>query len=499
MSRNRNSNTSRRRKASSNKSSNWWIFLVAFIVIGAMGWIIYTITHPSGYQFKRADLDKYIEATHNEPRLGDGASVYFDMSDGMYFAWASNTNQSILKAVVDKLAANNAIQFWGLASGNISPLNLSHTQLFNQMTNPKSYAKQQAPIEKTLNTIVSKEQPALLVTDFEEYKGNVIEKAAYAKKYFIEWLAKGYNITFYKRDFVEKGISKHLFLAVFDDNAKRLTALVDDAVQRADSTIDMYTLGSREYAFPTSVQYLSLKQGGNYHNSKGQDIVTAVLEDGSAESYVSYAQPYATAAGTAGHFAPLDKLVGAYAEYYPIGVDWKSAIQNSRQMQEIGVPSEDIYKHLLTNLYINFGAQDGFEINQVEVRMFDMQETMKSVSEDSAKHISTWEGISKPEVNEILTASMESIPNMPSEWSLINVDFDPKFDGTFTSKTSPTNIFKANIVISEVRPILENVDGFFLWDNNPSLANSIKETLTASSSNPCGRVLFTYYIRTISD
>jgi hypothetical protein len=46
---------------------------------------------------------------------------------------------------------------------------------------------------------------------------------------------------------------------------------------------------------------------------------------------------------------------------------------------------------------------------------------------------------------------------------------------------------------------LENVDGFFLWDNNPSLANSIKETLTASSSNPCGRVLFTYYIRTISD
>ena len=49
------------------------------------------------------------------------------------------------------------------------------------------------------------------------------------KKYFIDWLAKGYNITFYKWDFTEKEKSKHMFLAVFDDNANRLNSLIQNA------------------------------------------------------------------------------------------------------------------------------------------------------------------------------------------------------------------------------------------------------------------------------
>ena len=59
------------------------------------------------------------------------------------------------------------------------------------MMNSVNYKKQRAPIEKTLERIILNNQPALLMTDFEEYNGGLIQKAAYAKKYFIDWLAKG--------------------------------------------------------------------------------------------------------------------------------------------------------------------------------------------------------------------------------------------------------------------------------------------------------------------
>jgi hypothetical protein len=290
-----------------------------------------------------------------------------------------------------------------------------------------------------------------------------------------------------------------MFLAVFDDNANRLNALVDNAVKRINPQIETYVLASREYAYPTGSHYISLKQGGNYHNSKGQDIVTAVIEDGGPESYKSYAQPFASASGAPGQFAPLDNLIGDYVEYYPLGVDWASAYLNSKQMQEKGIPAEDAYTHLLSNLYVNFKSQDGFSIDKVEVRLFDLQETMKAISSSDSIDLSTLESIPKPEINEVLSASLEYDKSDFGNWELINVDFDDQFNGTFSDKTLSTHLFRANIVISEAKPKLEPVDEFFGWEGNPSLVNSIKEALTASSSSPCGRIVFTYYLRSLSE
>lgn len=372
------------------------------------------------------------------------------------------------------------------------------------MVNPASYDKQRAPVEKTLATILQNRQPALLMSDFEEYKGGVIEQAAYAKEYFINWLAQGFNITFYKWDFNERGQQKHMFLAVFDDNANRLNSLVENAVKSTDPSIASYVLGSRDFAYPICTQYKSLKEGGNYHNNngEGQDVVTAVASNGGEEDYICYAKPYATASGTPGQFAPLDMSLGAMAEYYPLGVAWADAINNSKQMQEAGIPQEDIYTHLLRNLFINFGAQSGYAIDGIEARVFDMQETMKAVSEALASgdsvDIEAIEGVNKPEINMVLTAGMEQVNNLPLGWNEIFVDFDSKFNGTFIGGVPSTNLLRANIVISKVTPKINEAISFFGWNGNLSLANSVKETLTAGSSSPQGRVLFTYYIRTLA-
>lgn len=495
------SSSRRSRNGKKNNSSSRFLIIggliCAIVIIGLLVWLI---TRPPSYTFQRSQLDKYVEMTHNVHLLNDGASVYVDMSDGMNYAYSTPESKAMLQAIINKLAANQAIRFYGLADEKITPLDYTHTQLYNYMLNRNSYDKQKAPIEATLQRIISENQPALLMTDFEEYKGLVIEQAAYAKKYFIAWLANGNNITFYKWDFVEKGKAKHMFLAVFDDNANRLNSLVENAVSLTDPNTEKYVLGCRNFAYPTSTRYISLKQGGNYHNDKGIDVVTAVMENGGLNDYVSYAKPFATANGAPGQFAPLDISLGVYAEFYPLGVNWTDAIANAKRMQEAGIPDDIKYNHLLSDLYIDFGAQNGFNIENVEVRVFDMGNTMMAISNkgDSIK-TDEIERIEKPEVNMFLAASMHEVKDLPIGWKEITVDFDSQFNGAFIGDINPTNLFRANIVISKATPNIAKVNSFFGWPGNPSLANSITETLTAGSSNPQGRILYTYYIKTISE
>lgn len=500
----RSSHTSpSRHHHTSKKKNSSFKGLIIGGAIGALaltGVLVWFLTRPSSYRFQRSQLDKYVELTQDTHLLNDGASIYADMSDGMIFAYSTIESQTMLQAIINKLAANSAIKFYGLADEKITLMELSHTQLFNFMLNPQSYDKQKAPIEATLQKIVSENQPALLMTDFEEYKGQVIEQAAYAKKYFITWLADGNNITFYKWNFVEKGKAKHMFLAVFDDNANRLNSLVADAVNMTDPDIEKYVLGGRDFAYPTNTNYISLKQGGNYHNDKGIDVVTAVMENGGVNDYYSYAKPFATANGAVGQFVPLDISLGTFAEYYPLRVSWPDAIANAKRMQEAGVPDNIKYTHLLSDLFIDFSAQNGFNIDDIEVRVFDMSETMKKIYEagDSIK-VSEVAAINNPEVNMFLTASMANVRELPQGWKEISVDFDNQFNGSFMGNTNPASLFRANIVISKATPNIAEVNGFFGWPGNPSLANSIKETLTAETSNPQGRILYTYYIKTISE
>lgn len=493
-----NSRRSRKRGSGSSSSKSLIIIVVACAVI-AIGVIAWLLLKDPGYQFKRADLEKYVEATHEINQLGNSASVYVDMSDGMNFAYNTPDSKTILQGIINKLAAKEAVNFYGLADSKIFPLEKSHTELYNYMLDPQSYNKQKAPIEEALKEILAKNQPALLMTDYEEYKSGVIEKAAYAKKYFIEWLAKGYNIVFYKWNFSENGKNKIMFLTVFDDNSNRMRSLVENAIALTNQSIPKYVLGSRDFEYPTLRNYPSPKQGGNYHNSKGVDGVTAVLENGGAEDYISFAQPYADAVGTQGQYAPLNMSIGAFAEYYPIGVKWSDAINNAKQMQEEGVPSEDRYIHLLSNVAIDFGAQDGFSINNIEVRTFDMQETMKTISNVGTIDLSAVENIATPEVTLILKASMEEPADFPIGWKMIAVDFDERFNGSFIGGVSSTDLIKANIVISQATPKVAEAQAFFFWEGNPSLADSVKETLTAASSSPIGRVLYTYYLRTLAE
>ncbi len=504
MARTRNSTTrSRQNNRGRKKSSSLkWILLISlFVVLSLVIWGVVTMLNNNDYTFKRSDLDKYIEKTHNNNLLNNGISVYFDMSNGMNHAYSSVHSKETLKSVINKLAGNDKndkVDFYSLANGRITSLELNHKDLFNYMIDSKNYAQQRAPIETTLDSIVKKKQPALLMTDFEEYHDNKIQLAAYAKKYFIDWLDMGYNITFYKWTFVEGKKNKYMFLAVFDDNMNSLNNRIKEAV-RENSDIDTFVLGSRDFAYPTKTNYISSKKGGNYHNSKGNDIVTAVLEDGSSDSYFCYAKAMATAEGESELFTPLDNITGAFAEYYPIGVKWQDVIRNAKTMQKKGTPKADVFHHLLSNLYINFNKQDGYNIKKIEIRTFDMQETMRTIANSKATiSFKEIEKINKPEIDEIFTANMEDCRKLVN-WKHIFVDFHNNFNGTFIDEEKSSNLIRANIVISEVDENIEKAKKFFYWEGNPSLFNSVTETLQASTSKPIGRILYTYYVKTLAN
>lgn len=452
-----------------------------------------------GYIFQRADLDRYVKLTHAEKHLDNGASIYFDMSNGMNSAYKTIESQQLLQAIVNKLASNDAITFSGLADNKIFPLQMSHTQLFNHIMSSSNYKKQSAPIEKALSQIIKKRQPALLMTDFEEYRDGVIEKAAYAKKYFIDWLEMGYQISFYKWDYTEAGKLKHMYLAVFDDNACRLKSLVADVIAVCGHSIDEYVLGGYDFAFPTMTRYDSLKKGGNYHNGDGIDNVTNVMEKGGADDYISYARTLANAEGQQGRFASLDYLIGDFSEYYPIGVSWKEAINNAKQLSE---SKSAPFTHLLQNLYVDFGAQSGYDIDKIEIRVFDMQKTVEKIaslkitvpSDSTNLTAISLEAIDKPEINEMLIASTSPFNDT---WQHITVDFDADFTGEESQTFKPANLLRANIVIADARPRLNGIDEFFGWTGNLSLANSVKETLMAPTSNPTGRTIFSYYFKCV--
>ncbi len=493
MARTRNSTTkSRQNNRGRKKSSSLkWILLISlFVVLSLVIWGVVTMLNNNDYTFKRSDLDKYIEITNQKNFLDDNFALYFDMSDGVDYAYKQKEYKQILEDVIDKLSEDKN-NFYALANGKIDTLNLKGSKLFNYLTDSRNYNNVAAPIGNTLQEIVKNKRPALLATDFEEYKDEKIQKNAYAKEYFIKWLKMGYNIVFYKWQYKEKSNDKYMFLAVFDDNAGTLNSKIKQVI---GGELESFTLGSRDYAYPTQNKYISFKQGGNYHNHQGKDIVTAVLEGGGADDYICYSKPKATAEGK-GLFTPLDNLVGTYAEYYPIGVSWQNAIENSKRMQEQGVRKDDRFKNFLSELYINFEDQDGYKIENIEIRVFDMQETMKAID---AKKFNEIEKINKPEINEMFVVGMENSEELEG-YNHVFVNFHKRFDGTFIEDKNSSNLLRANIVISKATPNTDKAKEFFNLQTDPSLFNSIKNTLEESSSNPEGRIVYTYYLKTLAN
>lgn len=451
-----------------------------------------------GSEYGRGHIDRYLEleekANLEAHAMNPGVSVYVDFSDGMNAAYGTGLSQDVLRRVINVFTgANNQASFFSLANDEITPLDLPQTEVYNAIMSGKNYDKPRAPIEKTLKEIVEKKQSCLLITDFEEYNGAVIQQQNYAKDYFIEWLSSGNDIVFYKIDYKEKAKDKKLYFVVFDSAANGLANLVEQAVSSyVGQGLDKFVLGGPEFAYGMMTGYPSSTQGGNYRNSKGEDLVSAVFEDGGGESYKTYQK-------TVGSTMPV-------IEYYPLGEKWGAIISNINALQEEGVEKEDRFNHFLSKIFVNFSSQNGYDISDVAVRAVDFEPVLtqyvlaeETAAQEETEVVLPAELPECREVRDMFTASMTPVENDQLQgegWYELALDFDTRFKGDKpASMNAETDLLKVDIAVGKATPQLDKIDAFFSWPGNNSLSESVRNTLNSPKVNPTGRSIVTYYLR----
>ncbi|MDE6755263.1 MAG: hypothetical protein K2J82_11735 [Muribaculaceae bacterium] len=450
----------------------------------------------------RANLDNYVKAEStliDKARvLNAGMSVYVDFSNGMNAAYNTPTSREALKSVVNIFTdAKDQASFFSLADEQITPLDMKQTEIYNAIMSPANYTKQKAPIEKTLQEIINKHQAALLITDFEEYNGGVIQQQNYAKTYFIDWLSQGYDIVFYKVDYKEGGKSKHLYFTVFDSPDNEFGNEVEKALASfVGNGMEKFVLGGICSSLRIHTSYKTSTQGGNYHSSDDVDIVSGVLENGNEESFCSY---------TLSCFNP-------HTEYYPFGVKWEDIPANIKATQEVGVPKEQQFTHLLSKIYVNFNLQDGYDIKEIAAKVYDFEPSMNEILliTDSLSNEGKEFELTQPlpdgkEVLDMFVATMAPaknvvLPDGGKDWNEIFIDFTSQFLDKHTlpaAMTSSNDMLKLNVVIANAVPRLDAIESFFAWQGNNSLASSVENALKSDKVNPTGRVILTYYMKVL--
>lgn len=493
-----------------------WKFLAAGCGLLAGASLLMLNSCGGGSDFSRTYLDKYVEleteTTLKNHAMKPGLSVYVDFSDGMNAAYGSQLAQDALRKVINVFTGvDQKATFFSLADSQITPLEFSQTQIYNEIMSAKNYSKPMAPIEETLKTIVAKSQPALLITDFEEYNGGVIQQQNYAKDYFINWLKKGYYITFYKIDYKEGGKPKHLYFTVFDSPSNTLAATVENALSSyVGNGMERFVLAGRDYSYDIATNYPSSTQGGSYRNANGEDNVTAVYEDGKSEAYKAFSGNFRDpeTAKNRSNFAPLNTLYGPFVQYYPLGDNYENIIANISATQEEGVEPADRFEHLLSKVYVNFSVQDGFKINSVKAQVVDFSPALSHFiakqEETSEEEATLTLPTDMPQCKEVLDMFQASLqPAKDSQlkgngWYEVLFDFDPRFKGSIpATMNAATDLLKADIVIADAEPNTDGLSEFFAWPGNNSLEQSVIQTLNDAEVNPKGSVVLTYFLKVI--
>lgn len=458
--------------------------------------------------------------------------AYFDFSNGMNFAYASDTTKNILRSLVNKISSYNTTKIYSLRDDSIMVLPDRQTTLYNTIMSSEAYGHQYAPIEKALATIAENNRNALLVTDFEEYTPDgVVQRAAFATRYFEKWLRRGGDITFYVTNYLEGKLPKHLYYIVFSKRDHQLLQRVEDALKGQPINYQTYLLSSTPCTMSTG--YIGAAYGGNYMDNEGDDPVSTTLHEGdtnnAGESFYNF-----NIAGSVFkdskvfRDAPLIPV-----EYYPFGANWEDIAENARAMSEPGVIPP--FTHLLRHLYANLSHTDSYTVTGMKLVVTDVQADMDTYANNLLARFHKPMMISDGAGGQVADFSQDPLaenyydnqgnllphsqydPANPRGISQIMdlLELDQKLFAKTYSETpdkveigikfcdgasgkvegyTPGEMLRLDIVIAQCEPSIERLDELFSWPGNTNLRDAIRGTL--QELNPVGRVVYSYFVKT---
>lgn len=452
-------------------------------------------------------------------------SIYVDFSNGMVHAYKGNpSNSNVMKAIGQKFI-DPKVNWYRLGDDSIKQLNsLANYQLYNMVTDANSFSKDiMAPLQRTLERIVSDGREALFITDFEEYSPSSREEMlGYGKDHFKRWLQAGNKLSVFANDYVEKGVTKRLFFLVFSHGQGAPNGLLDKFKQATGGVFDHAQFDLTNQAWSVTNHYPKEGVGGIWYNSEAGDAVASNVFELDNTRYIN---------GLAKHGRPF--------EFYPIDLPW-SYVKRTAEAEK----GEDKDFLLLGGLKLDVSNNSAFELKDMELEVRDVTADYEHFArcmvatqhvprtekdpvsgnmrfhaeEDDPIALECYEPdgrikdrykytpVEHPLLKEVLTFGRERFINGlndPKAVDLMITDLHPSFDA---SKLSSTRLLRVDMVIKAVQD--RSQDGSldrFKWDSltkkgdkNESLYYSIKETLQDPDLSPerAHRVLYTYFILT---
>ncbi|MEH3113767.1 hypothetical protein [Pedobacter terrae] len=472
----------------------------------------------TNFNFYDQDLGKRIEAYHNANTSSSNTkkgtpALYIDFSSGINKAFSDPTIKSMMSSCFNTILAQQ-FEVYKLGSNKISLLNVANTtELGQQVSDPNQYADIWAPLQASVEKIVSGNGDALLITDFEEWQKNIeVTNTAFLKISFSKWLEKGNSIHFFITDYKEGKVNKHLYFTIFSCGHPDERSLISKLESKLSSSTTRFDLSSRAYQLSTA--YPSEKSGGIFYDEAAKSAKAKNILD-LREGYIN----------------GLKK--GQNFEFYPLGLDWKSidqlhttyAAQNQfndffRRLF-IDLSNEDSYTFAnfgvkvsdITADFENFAKADEAKKHQPKLSKGNNGEAKFSDQEKDAIALACYntDGKLKEQwiykaqasnpLNEVFTLNQTLFTNTRAS-NPKRVEFGTSFDPKFSVANihNPDGLIKVDILSNTATPNLQGGKmAKFEWVNakntpNTALSESIKNTL--QELKPVDRVVHSYYIKT---
>lgn len=467
------------------------------------------------------DLNKRIESYQNTTfrnstnTKNEKPSIYIDFSSGI--------NQAFKKSEIKEklIGSYNALfidkpDVYRLGTRKVIPIkDVTPTALGQMIDDQDNYRDTFAPLQDAVDSIVEKNNDALLITDFEEWQNKTeITSTAFLAPAFSKWLTQGNSIHFYIADYPENKTFKHIYFTVFsygNENGNSMLAKLNGVLSPLTT---QYHLSNKQYSL--SQHYSTATSGGIFYGESENISDNKKFLD-LKEYYVNGMQK------------------GNAYEFYPFGVDWKT-IGNLKNTYK------EKFKNFFRKLFIDLSDESAYTYGDFDVKVYDVSndfiyfskckevekrkpklERGKSNGENkfaddekdlialscyntSGIVLDEWkykpkEMSSVPEVFVLNKDLFNNTKNIDKKNTELAVAFHPNFSPANIS--NPDGLIRVDIILTTATPNLKyTVLNELKWINsggveNKGLYNSVMATLQEPSVKPNNKTIYSYYIKTL--
>lgn len=395
-------------------------------------------------------------ATDNSNKGGSCVDLYIDYSDCMITAANSKYYQSVQPAII--ACTPNYYSIKGNTITFESKDKMKVHQLLNSITNV-DYSN----IKGAVDSILSKEREAILITDGEFYQKGIGANLnnPYLADEFKKWLSEGHDIYVYSEPYAFAGFTKNRYYMLFTDHR------IDNNIQQIfsrnapkDDTVKMIHLYS-------GIPSVKVSNSGVEFNE--QLLITPDAEINPTMLYECHT------------------MDAAWNDVYTYVL--KATDDNGKELK-----GGDFF---FKGLSIEVTEEDAYKPSEIEVKCYEVSNIYEEFATQKSK-------ITLPQPLE----NMFVIDKEAWRKGNVVVKLHPDFDGSSLNGTFG-NLLRIDICVKKSKENFtdnENIGGKFKFDSpwgyNTSVYESLKQTLldpSISPENSGNPIIYTVYLSTFTN